>query len=44
MTALKLEKKAFMKCLSWLLIGFGKLKVVYEVIAYICSEKIGLIA
>ena len=34
---LKLEKKkASMKCLSWLLMGFGN-KSYYKVIVYICS-------
>ena len=34
-TALKLEKKASMKHVSWLLISFGSYKSYYEVIAYI---------
>ena len=38
--ALKLEKKASMKRLFWLLMGFGKNKSCYEVIAYVCSGKI----
>ena len=37
--ALKLEKKASMKRLSWLLMGFDN-KSCYEVIAYVCCGKI----
>ena len=40
-TALKHEKKASMKCLSWLLVCFCQIiNCVYEVTAYICSGKI----
>ena len=37
---LKSEKKASMKHLSWLLMGFGQSKFCYEVVVYICSMKI----
>ena len=39
MTALKNEKKASMKHLCWLLMGYTSC---YEVIAYICSVKMVL--
>ena len=37
---LKLEKKASIKRLPWLLMGLASNKSRYEVIAYICSGKI----
>ena len=39
---LKLEKKASIKRLPWLLMGLASNKSCYKVIAYVCSGKIVL--